>query len=183
MKKNLFYLILAILTLTSCSQLNPSEKLLVGKWYSQSQQDEDKDGYSYVEESYSTYNEDKTMEAHGTARCTYKIDEGVYEIVTLGYKYKSTWAIVDKQLQGTPTYAEVSIKDIEAEGKNVNTNTAELRDALESEKKGLYYDIAIPMKKSMMEAGAEKINILNESKLVTIDKDGIKSEYSKIASE
>lgn len=112
-----------------------------------------------------------------------KIDEGVYEIVTFGFKYKSTWAIVDKQLQETPTYAEVSIKDIEAEGENVNTNTAELRDALESEKKRLYYDIAIPMKKSMMEAGAEKINILNESKLVTIDKDGIKSEYSKIASE
>lgn len=183
MKRNLIYLILAILTLASCSQLNPSEKLLVGKWYSQSQQDEDKDGYSYVGEGYYTYNEDKTSECHGTMRCTYKIGEGVYEIVTFEYNCKGTWAIADKQLQENCTYADVTIKDIEAAGENVNTNTVELREALDSEKKRLYYDVAIPMKKNLMEAGAEKITILNDSKLVTIDKDGTKSECSKIASE
>ena len=183
MKKHLIYLFFALLTLASCSQLNPSEKLMVGKWYSQSQQDEDKDGYSIVEESYYTFNDDKTLEAHGTARCTYKIDEGVYEIVTFAMKCKGTWTIVDKQLQENITYADVSIKDIEAAGENVNTNKTELREALESEKKRLYYDIAIPMKKSMMEAGAEKITTLNENQLVTIDKDGVKTEYSKMSSE
>lgn len=183
MKKNLIYLFFALLTLASCSQLNPSEKLMVGKWYSQSQQDEDKDGYSFVEESYYTYNEDKTSDRHGTLRSTYKIDEGVYEVVTYEFKTKGTWAIVDKQLQENITYADVTIKDIEAVGENVNTDKTELREALESEKKRLYYDVAIPLKKEMMGEVAEKIITLNENQLVTIDKDGTKSEYSKIASE
>lgn len=183
MKKNLIYLFFALLTLASCSQLNPSEKLMVGKWYSQAQQAEDKDGYSFVAEEYSTYNEDKTSDSHGTIRATYKIDEGVYEIVTYEFKTKGTWTIVDKQLQENCTYADVSIKDIEAAGENVNTDKAELREALESEKKRLYYDVAIPMKKGMMGESVDKIMTLNDSQLVTIDKDGTKSEYSKIASE
>ena len=183
MKKNLIYLIFALLTLASCSQLNPSEKLMVGKWYSQSQQEENKDGNSFVAEDYSTYNEDKTAEEYGTIRYTYKIDEGVYEIVTFEFKCKGTWAIVDKQLQETCTYADVTIKDIEAAGENVNTNKTELNEALESEKKRLYYDVAIPLKKELMVASADKIITLNENQLVTIDKEGIKSEYSKISSK
>lgn len=183
MKKNLIYLIFALLTLASCSQLNPSEKLMVGKWYSQSQQEENKNGYSYVEEGYYTYNDDKTSECHGTIRATYKINEGLYEIVTYEYKCKGTWAIVDKQLQDTCTYADVTIKDVDAAGENVNTNKTELNEALDSEKKRLYYDVAIPWKKEMMGASAEKIITLNANQLVTIDKDGNKSEYSKITSE
>lgn len=181
MKKNLIYLFFALLTLASCSLLNPSENLMVGKWYSSKGQNSD--GVSYVAERYDTYNEDKTFESSGTVRYTYKVDEGVYEIVTYEFKTKGTWAIVDKQLQGNITYADVTIKDIEAAGENVNTDKTELREALESEKKRLYYDVAIPMKKSMMGAGAEKITTLNENQLVTIDKDGVKAEYSKMSSE
>lgn len=185
MKKFMLFSMLAVvlLALASCDSLNPSERLLVGKWYSQSQQDEDKDGYSFVEEDYSTYNEDKTSDCHGTMRSTYKIDEGVYLIVTYELKAKGTWAIVDKQLQENYTYADVTIKDVEAAGENVNTNKAELREALESEKKRLYYDVAIPMKKSMMGAGVDKIITLNENQLVIVDKDGVKSEYSRMSSD
>lgn len=174
---------LILLTLASCDSLTPSERLLVGKWYGQIQHDEDKNGTSSVAEFYVTYKEDKTSVEHGTMRITCKIDDGFYEVLTLGLKCKGTWAIVDKQLFENTTYCDIVIKDVEAVGENVTDDAAQLKDFLTSEKKRLYYDLVVPVKKEVMCKDSSKIKTLNDNELITVDKEGEVYKSSRIISE
>lgn len=175
------FIIIALLTFVSCSDLNPSEKLLVGQWYSSASQD---GANSFVWEEYDTYKEDRTSEFHGTVRYTITDKEnGIQEIVTCEIKGNGTWSIKDKRLEENITYADVSIKDVEFTGDNVTNDKSQLREAIDSEKKRLYYDLAVPFKKELMGESVDKIKTLNDNKLVTVDKDGEVSEYSRISTK
>lgn len=184
--KKLFLLTLtlfALIMVISCDSLSPSERLLVGKWYYQSQTDEDADGTSIVTELYDTYKDDYICETHGTLRMTKKIEKGIYEIITLDIKYKGTWEINDKQLTVNITNVDITIKDVDFGGDNLTTDNSVIKEMANSERKRLYYDLVIPLKKESMGEVTEKILTLNDSQLVTKDMNGEKTEYSRMLSE
>lgn len=163
--------------MASCDSLNPSERLMVGKWYS-SQSMKDWSG-----EQYNTYNEDKTFVSNGTIRCVVDVEglEGVQKVVTLSYSMKGTWSINDKIETDNTTDADIKIEDVSFQGENLTDDRNLIRETIDSEKKRLYYDMVIPMKKELMGEDSTRIITLNETTCVTVDKDGEKTESRKVS--
>lgn len=177
MKKiiNVFATMLAVITMASCDSLNPSERLMVGKWYCPLS---NKD---WSGEQYDTYNEDKTCVSHGTIRLVKEISEGVQEIVTFSFSTKGTWSINDKIETENTTDADIKIEDVSFQGENLTDDRNIIRETIDSEKKRLYYDLVIPLKKELMGKDSARIITLNETTCVTVDKDGEKTESRKVS--
>lgn len=166
---------LAVITMASCDSLNPSERLMVGKWYNQ------ESGKNFSGEQYDTYNEDKTCVSHGTIRYVIEISEGVQEVVTLSISTKGTWSINDKIETDNITYADIKIEDVSFQGENLTDDRNFIRETIDSEKKRLYYDLVMPLKKELMGEDSTRIITLNETTCVTVNKDGEKTEIRKVS--
>lgn len=183
MKKTFYVLVamFAIVMMAGCDSLNPSERLNVGKWYTSLNHESDSaGGVDYTGEQYDDYNEDKTCSSKGTIRCVFDSENGIQVIVTLSYTTKGTWSITDKTFNENTTDVDIQITDLSVEGENLTDDQSVIRDFVASEKKRLYYDWIIPLKKEMMGEDSSKIVILNETTCVTVDKDGERTESRKL---
>lgn len=105
---------------------------------------------------------------------------GIQEIVTVSCTTKGTWSITDKTFNENTTDVDIQITDLSVEGENLTDDQSVIRDFVASEKKRLYYDWIIPLKKEMMGEDSSKIIILNETTCVTVDKDGERTESRKL---
>ena len=179
--KKIFSVILmmfAILAMVSCDSLNPSERLMVGKWY-YSESSMDHDGNKATVESNYEYHDDKTYISNGTVRLVYDGD-GVQEVVVLSLAEKGTWSIIDKMQNTNTTDVDIKIVDVSFQGENLTDDRTVIQELVASEKKRLYYDMVIPWKKESMGETSYRIITLNETTSVTVDKDGHKTERRRI---
>ena len=179
--KNIFSVILmmfAILAMVSCDSLNPSERLMVGKWY-YSESSMYNDGNKATVESNYEYHDDKTYISNGTVRLVYDGD-GVQEVVVLSLAEKGTWSIIDKMQNTNTTDVDIKIVDVSFQGENLTDDRTVIQELVASEKKRLYYDMVIPWKKESMGETSYRIITLNETTCVTVDKDGHKTERRRI---
>ena len=187
MRKLIFILLPAIVTLglAGCYSLNPSERLLAGKWYGNIQEEvvtqTEESTTSLTGESTTQYNKDKTSETQINMRYTIHTSE-VQETIALAVSLKGTWAIKDKTLEETCNYADVQIKSIDIQGYDT-TDATELENVKASEKQRIYYDFVIPLKNNLLKSSSDRIKQLNENQLVTIDADGRITEFKRIATE
>lgn len=167
----------SITAITSCDNLNPSERLMVGKWYSS-------DNSEHVTfEVYNEYNEDKTCNSNGTIRYIFDESDGIQEVMTLSFTTKGTWSINDKIITVNTTDVDIKITDLTLQGENLTDDRSVIQEVVASEKKRLYYDLVIPLKKEFMGEYSDRIITLNETTCVTVDKDGERSEYRKLSSK
>lgn len=182
--KRTFYVLVAmfaIVMMAGCDSLNPSERLNVGKWYTSINHVSDSvGGLDYTGEQYDDYNEDKTCSSKGTIRLVFDAGNGIQEIVTVSCTTKGTWSITDKTFNENTTDVDIQITDLSVDGENLTDDQSVIRDFVASEKKRLYYDWIIPLKKEMMGEDSSKIIILNETTCVTVDKDGERTESRKL---
>lgn len=167
--------------LVSCDSLSPSERLLVGKWYAVSELSES--DMEALQELNEVFNEDKTCEVNGLIR--YKVkgdDEGdLYTIITLNCKLKGTWKIENKMFTEKYSYVDISVQDIDFEGRSVTTNLVQLNAAKETTKKSVYYDIVIPLKKAYFnDVGTVKVKKLNNDFFEVQNSDNAITTYKRI---
>lgn len=180
--KKIFSVILmmfAILAMVSCDSLNPSERLMVGKWY-YSGSSKTHDGIEFTIESNDEYHDDKTYISNGTIRYVWDVDDGVQEVVILSFTGKGTWSIIDKMQNTNTTDVDIKIVDVSFQGENLTDDRTVIQESVASEKKRLYYDMVIPWKKECMGESSDRIITLNETTCVTVDKDGNKTEMRRI---
>lgn len=178
--KNIFSVILmmfAILAMVSCDSLNPSERLMVGKWYYSESMNND--GVETTVESNVEYHDDKTYISNGTIRYVYYGD-GVQEVIILSFAGKGTWSIIDKMENTNTTDVDIKIVDVSFQGENLTDDRTVIQELIVSEKKRLYYDMVVPMKKEWMGESSDRIITLNETTCVTVGKDGHKTESRRI---
>lgn len=179
--KKIFSVILmmfAILAMVSCDSLNPSERLMVGKWYYSDAEDAG-DGSRFTIESNDEYHDDKTYISNGTIRYVYDGD-GVQVVAILSFAGKGTWSIIDKMENTNTTDVDIKIVDVSFQGENLTDDRTVIQELVASEKKRLYYDMVIPWKKEWMGESSDRIITLNETTCVTVDKDGDKTEMRRI---
>lgn len=175
--KNIFSVILmmfAILAMVSCDSLNPSERLMVGKWYYSKSMNND------GVETTLEYHDDKTYIVNGTVRFVWDVDDGVQEVVILSLTGKGTWSIIDKMQNTNTTDVDIKIVDVSFQGENLTDDRTVIQELIASEKKRLYYDKVIPWKKECIGEYSSRIITLNETTCVTVDKDGDKTEMRRI---
>ena len=178
--KKIFSVILmmfAILAMVSCDSLNPSERLMVGKWY---YSDDVTDTIGITIESNDEYHDDKTYISNGTMRVVYDGGNGVQEVVIYSFTEKGTWSIIDKMKNTNITDVDIKIADLSFQGENLTDDRTVIQELVASEKKRLYYDYVIPWKKECMGESSDRIITLNETTCVTVDKDGNKTEMRRI---
>lgn len=180
--KKIFSVILmmfAILAMVSCDSLNPSERLMVGKWY---YSEDVTDTIEYTIESNDEYHDDKTYVSNGTMRLVWDVPDvdGVQEVVILSFAEKGTWNIIDKMQNTNATDVDIKIADVSLQGENLTDDRTVIQEVVASEKKRLYYDYVIPLKKECMGEDSARIITLNETTCVTVDKDGNKTEMRRI---
>ena len=120
------------------------------------------------------------MFVKGTIRLVFDAGNGIQEIVTVYCTTKGTWSITDKTFNENTTDVDIQITDLSLQGENLIDDQSVIRDFVASEKKRLYYDWIIPLKKEMMGEDSSKIIILNETTCVTVDKDGVRTESRKL---
>mgnify|MGYP006903490363 CR=1 FL=1 len=182
--KKAFYVLavmFAIVMMAGCDSLNPSERLNVGKWYTVYNHVSDSvGGTDYSGEQYDEYNEDKACSSKATIRYVVYVENGIQEIVTLSITTKGTWSITDKTFNENTTDVDIQIVDLSFEGENLTDDKSVIQKFIASEKKRLYYELVIPLKKDYMGEDSCKIITLNETTCVTVDKDGTRTESRKI---
>lgn len=185
--KKIFSVILmmfAILAMVSCDSLNPSERLMVGKWY-YSYDDYGLDTIRFTGrtiESNDEYHDDKTYISNGTIRVVWNVPDvdGVQEVVIFSYTEKGTWSIIDKMKNTNTTDVDIKIADVSFQGENLTDDRTVIQELVASEKKRLYYDMVIPWKKECMGEDSARIITLNETTCVIVDKGGNKTEKRRI---
>ncbi len=180
--KKIFSVILmmfAILAMVSCDSLNPSERLMVGKWY---YSDDVTDTIGITIESNDEYHDDKTYISNGTMRLVWDVPDldGVQEVLILSYTEKGTWSIIDKMQNTNTTDVDIKIADVSFQGENLTDDRTVIQELVASEKKRLYYDYVIPSKKEWMGEDSVRIITLNETTCVTVNKNGNKTEMRRI---
>ena len=178
--KNISSLILFVVCIMfcACSDLNPSEKLLVGSWYDTGNMKSE--GQEIVYEGTSTYNEDRTCMSKYSMRITY-YSEGIQEIVTVSYKTKGKWKIEGKLLVESCTDADVKVDNVDLMGEELTTDIEKIKEVKNSEIERFRYDAAIPLKSNLLKGSKDRIVKLNESFLVTIDNGNQRSEYRRVS--
>ena len=179
--KKIFSVILmmfAILAMVSCDSLNPSERLMVGKWYYSYDASDSTSGVTV--ESNDEYHDDKTYISNGTVRLVIDYGDGVHEVVIYSFTKKGTWSIIDKMQNTNITDVDIKIADVSFQGENLTDDRTVIQELVASEKKRLYYDLVIPVKKEWMGESSNRIITLNETTCVTVDKNGNKTEMRRI---
>lgn len=178
--KNISSLILFVVCIMfcACSDLNPSEKLLVGSWYDTGNMKSE--GQEIVYEGTSTYNEDRTCSTKCSMRITNYTD-GLQEIVTVSYQTNGKWKIDGKMLVESCTDADVKVDNVDLQGEQLTTDLEIIKEIKKSEIERFRYDAAIPLKSNLLKGSKDRIVKLNDSFLVTIDEDNQREEYRRVS--
>lgn len=170
-----------IMFVVACDALSSSERLLVGKWYSSDSSSQPDDDIFVDAEDETEYLEDKTSKTILNVRMqiVYK-DMDYRETIIVTVAQKGTWSIEDKHLNANTTSFELKDISVEFEGDDVTDDVKQLESAKESEKKRIYYDYFVPLKKECLGESSVKIVKLNNQNLVTVDEEGSKTESKRI---
>lgn len=185
MKNFKFYLLLVFfpLFLTSCSRLNPQEKMLLGKWYCVEHEDFDKDDMTgtMLLEGTIQYKKDNTFKTEGKLTCMMGVESDEWynsKTETLKYTYSvfysGTWEIKDGYLHEECTNVTINLIDVKSSLDLSKKEMEELRE---------YAIEAIPEMKSEVlgESTDSKITELTPLKCTIIDEDGIETTYKRIS--